>query len=103
MCWGGDGFDANIALCPAGLICVKPYRGSYFRRLLEEYGKTASREGLQLGRRMTSRRTLAALEASVQPICDANSPLPTRNECDGQRKRMKNVCPERTDLKTICS
>ena len=37
VCWGGDGFDANVALCPAGIICVKPYRGSYFRRLLEEY------------------------------------------------------------------
>ncbi|CAE7366138.1 unnamed protein product, partial [Symbiodinium microadriaticum] len=31
LCWGGTGFDANLALCPGGQLCVRP-----------PYGKTPS-------------------------------------------------------------
>ena len=27
ICWGRQGFDANLALCPAGQICIRPRYG----------------------------------------------------------------------------
>lgn len=54
ICWGGTEFDANLAICPAGKLCIRPPYGKtpssstsrfpFIRRLSEEAEEAPSEE-----------------------------------------------------------
>ncbi|CAJ1373238.1 unnamed protein product [Effrenium voratum] len=64
ICWAGTGYDANLALCPAGKLCVKP-----------AYGKTVSTSSSRFpfARRLEEERRLrlSALPATEIMDCPA--------------------------------
>ena len=87
VCWGGRGFDGNIALCPAGLICVKPYRGPYFRRLLSA---SSSKENTVIGQFGAEDLSsdISPLPEPLPDLCEVN-----KSECNSTARPKQRPWP----------